>query len=679
MNSFYYLARKLRRQWLPTISNSGIHNLSLNTDMPTRDLAALSLGLGFIPVPTSSSESLFEQYLHDQWKDFDRRVRVKFFFFKRNGNRHDTVSKHVWRIGSSTWMPDSNFRYPRELDSYLESVQHRLSLSAASAVIGKGSFLKTYMNPPWLMASLKSVRNNRHVIVTEADKNMGIVITDRDKYVSEGLRQLNDTSTYSEKSSVSWSFMVALFKRQRTILNDHGQLTEGSDTSRLTSHARYILQLQQSFETALQRAQSNVEKEEVLRRHTAKFYLLMKMHKSPVVGRPIVSTVNSVTYFASKYLDKVLQPLLPLIPSYIQSSQHLIYELEVSPSALSFPSDCVILCADIESLYPNIPTDIGLVFVEAAIRELGEQISQLRSTQFVKFLVDLLKFVLKNNYFTFGQRWFHQIKGTAMGTPVAVPFACLFVYAVEKRALQMLMPEQRPLFFRRYIDDVFCIFRSEQDAKAFLQSFGDHGQGLRFGSWTISNDCGIFLDLEIFKGPRFHRHRLLDFRTYQKAQNRYLYLAPTSFHRRSCLIGTIKSELDRYRLTSVNDEDFCQMKRLFYHRLISRGYNPELLDIVFDSHSTTRDQLISRLQARFNTSSIMQKKSSVMPVVFKTQFTPQTSQTHLSACLRLPETILHNPTLMVFFGGRQPINATSNAFAIQRYIGPARKHLHEDF
>lgn len=682
MNSFYHLARKLRRQWLPTISNSGIHNLSTRNDLPSRDLAALSLGLGFIPVPTppATGSTALQQYLVQQWDDFDRRVHVKYFFFQRNGYRHDTTSRPVWRAGQSLWMPDEEkYDFPYQVHDYLQSVNRRLCLAATSATLGKGSFLRMYMNPPWLMASLKSLRNNSNIIVTEADKNMGIVIMDTSKYIEEGLRQLNDSSTY-KTTDMTLPRMEALFRQQKTILERHGQLYQNPEFSKekqMTSHAKYILHLHSAFESAVKSSTSEEEKQTVLRKFAAKFYLLMKMHKPRVVGRPIVSTVNSVTYFASKYLDRVLQPLLPLIPSYIQSSQHLIYQLEASSNAMQFPEDCVILCADIESLYPNIPTSVGLSSVKEVVLELGEQFPDLRDTLFVSFLMDLLKFVLTNNFFLFGSTWFYQIKGTAMGTPVAVPFACLFVYAVEKTALNSLPSHRQPLFFRRYIDDYFCVFRCEDDAKMFLESFQNHGHGLTFGSWTISNSDGIFLDLEIFKGPRFISDCRFDFRVYQKAQNRYLYLAPNSFHRRSCLIGTIKSELDRYRLNSSSDDDFYNMKRLFYHRLVARGYNPALLDLIFDSHSTTRDQLLERLRTRYSNQSPSQKKPVSMPLVFKTQFNVQTCQLHISSCLRLPETITSNDKLNTFFSGRQPINATSNAFAIQRYIGSARKHLHK--
>ena len=43
--------------------------------------------------------------------------------------------------------------------------------------------------------------------------------------------------------------------------------------------------------------------------------------------------------------------------------------------------------------------------------------------------------VLKSNPLKFGERFFHQIKGTAMGTPMAVNFANLFKAKFETEML----------------------------------------------------------------------------------------------------------------------------------------------------------------------------------------------------------------------------------------------------
>lgn len=48
------------------------------------------------------------------------------------------------------------------------------------------------------------------------------------------------------------------------------------------------------------------------------------------------------------------------------------------------------------------------------------------------FLADSLKFILKNNYFLYGDDVYWQQKGTTMGTRVAPSFSNLFMGAFEE-------------------------------------------------------------------------------------------------------------------------------------------------------------------------------------------------------------------------------------------------------
>ena len=52
-------------------------------------------------------------------------------------------------------------------------------------------------------------------------------------------------------------------------------------------------------------------------------------------------------------------------------------------------------------------------------------------------LVKMAEFVLTNKYFEFGQKVFHQISGTAIGTQFAPPlYACFFMDTFETNFLK---------------------------------------------------------------------------------------------------------------------------------------------------------------------------------------------------------------------------------------------------
>ena len=84
----------------------------------------------------------------------------------------------------------------------------------------------------------------------------------------------------------------------------------------------------------------------------------------------------------------------------------------------SFPQDTVILTGDVNSLYPSIDIADGILAIQNALR-----IFTSIPSNSIDFISELLKWVLINNFIAFGDTYWLQIKGTAMGTPVAVTFA----------------------------------------------------------------------------------------------------------------------------------------------------------------------------------------------------------------------------------------------------------------
>ena len=72
---------------------------------------------------------------------------------------------------------------------------------------------------------------------------------------------------------------------------------------------------------------------------------------------------------------------------------------------------------DVSSLYPNIDHAEG---ISACEEMLPDRKSPSVPTSVIS---NLLKLIFKCNTLKFGTRLFHQIKGTAMGTPLACNYA----------------------------------------------------------------------------------------------------------------------------------------------------------------------------------------------------------------------------------------------------------------
>ena len=121
---------------------------------------------------------------------------------------------------------------------------------------------------------------------------------------------------------------------------------------------------------------------------------------------------------------------------------------------------------DVFSLYPNIDHEEG---ISACEEQLEKQLNKSVPTT---ILTNLLRFILQCNIIQFGKRFFHQIKGTAMGTPMAVNYASIFMGKFEKDMLNEYRKKflKSPSIWLRYIDDIFFTWDyDEASLKHFFQ------------------------------------------------------------------------------------------------------------------------------------------------------------------------------------------------------------------
>ena len=84
----------------------------------------------------------------------------------------------------------------------------------------------------------------------------------------------------------------------------------------------------------------------------------------------------------------------------------------------------------------------------------------------------MLYLILTENSFQFcGRNNYLQTHGTAMGTKMAVAFANIFMARIEKQILTQRCI--KPLFWKRYTDDVFSLWNTSLDK---IESFFGKGK-----------------------------------------------------------------------------------------------------------------------------------------------------------------------------------------------------------
>jgi hypothetical protein len=299
--------------------------------------------------------------------------------------------------------------------------------------------------------------------------------------------------------------------------------------------------------------------------------------KKPVPFRPVISQCGSLGAIISTYIDFELQKLTKYVPSYIKNSSHLLDELDKLPT---LPPNACLFTADATSMYTNIDPEEGIPTLRAYLNESNEETDSPINIELICTLTEL---VMTNNIFTFGDTWWHQKIGTAMGTPCACIYATIF-FAWFERKMISTQYNNNIIFYRRQIDDIFAIWiPNNANPNAWTEFKTDLNQYCKL-NWDIDEPTQSvnFLDLTI----SIDNNGKVQYKTFQKPMNLFLYIPAHSTHPPGLLKSLIYGLISTYSRQNSQEHDFMNMIQLFWNRLLDRGYKQEQLLPIFQDALT---------------------------------------------------------------------------------------------
>ena len=136
--------------------------------MTTDQINLLSKGLKFIPTPTVKENAVRKELLLD-FKQFARRMRLRYIFHNRNKEQHPF---HV----KSDWEPP--VQPSVALETYLEEVKGQLAEIAL--------FKPRNNLPSEERKAIKDLRSNSDIVIKKADKGTTTVIMNTKDKIQEG-------------------------------------------------------------------------------------------------------------------------------------------------------------------------------------------------------------------------------------------------------------------------------------------------------------------------------------------------------------------------------------------------------------------------------------------------------------------------------------------------------------
>ena len=144
-----------------------------------------------------------------------------------------------------------------------------------------------------------------------------------------------------------------------------------------------------------------------------------------------------------------------------------------------------------DSLFTNIPLDETIDICITKLFGRKHKFNKFKRVDFRR----LLQYAVKDALILFNGKYYIQCDGVAMGSPLGPTLANIFLCHWEEIWLDKCPLQFKPLFYRRYIDDTFLLFSSNDKVKKFHNYINSRHSNMTF-TYEVEEDNKLsFLDV----------------------------------------------------------------------------------------------------------------------------------------------------------------------------------------
>ena len=349
----------------------------------------------------------------------------------------------------------------------LSSIKAHLASYAHSYCDGNRNTEKNYFLKEHFRA-IKSLKTNENIVITKSDKGGGCVILDKIDYFSKMADILDDSSKFVKLGPVNHHDTTK--KREKEFCNYIKSLADKK-------------LLDESIISSIRPVGST----------RPRLYGLPKTHKENVPLRPVLSTVGSFQQPLAKFLKQVLLPVYQKYSDYCITDSFSFANLINEYKCNHVPYLCSF---DVKSLFTCIPID---EVIDICSETLYSD-SNIHPPGFDRVVFEeLMNYALCNIEFSFNDCMYRQINGLGMGNVLSSILANIYVGYHEIPCLNKADGGQKPLLYKRYVDDCFAMFECQNEATTFLSKLNQLNPALEFTVEYEQNESLPFLDVRVHK------------------------------------------------------------------------------------------------------------------------------------------------------------------------------------
>ena len=150
--------------------------------------------------------------------------------------------------------------------------------------------------------------------------------------------------------------------------------------------------------------------------------------------RGIISGRGAPTEKVAGLVDHFLQPGMAGLPTFLKDTKHTLQLIEdlnqkIDRGEISLEGVSLVTL-DVDKMYNNITEDLGYAAVKKFLVKRDEQSADVDQNLDEKLvpgssIMEALDICLKNNFFQFNGKVYHQKNGVGTGIKLAPPYACM--------------------------------------------------------------------------------------------------------------------------------------------------------------------------------------------------------------------------------------------------------------
>ena len=133
---------------------------------------------------------------------------------------------------------------------------------------------------------------------------------------------------------------------------------------------------------------------------------------------------------------------------------------------------------DVDSLYTNIPIEETIDSCVDNLYSDNEDLLNITKHDFR----NLLNIATKETFFMFNSKYYKQVGGVAMASPLGAALANIFTCSFESKCLQDHPNDFKPVLYGRYMYDVFVLFSPPNRADNFMEYLSSKHPNIKFFS-----------------------------------------------------------------------------------------------------------------------------------------------------------------------------------------------------